>query len=161
MCNRRTFLLAVAVLAVTSVANADLILTLNGLDTAKEPVEIKGKNNLVIAVAGDTKVDPDAYSVTATGGVLEPITEPNAISSQAEAGEYLFTFQDESTLGIISLIANEDMIIDDIPVLAEGTIYELNLFCIPERDTVIPFGIDLEALSYVPPEPEEQEELHI
>ena len=37
----KTFLLAGTILTMISVANADLILTLNGLDAAKEPLESK------------------------------------------------------------------------------------------------------------------------
>jgi hypothetical protein len=59
MRSKKILLLAVIVLTLTSAANADLVLTLNGLDTAGY-AKTEGKNNLVIAVAGNTEVDPNA-----------------------------------------------------------------------------------------------------
>lgn len=72
-------------LAMVSVANADMILTLNGVDAAKEPLEIKGKNDLIIAVSGQTQVDVNDYSITASDDSLEVRT-----------GDYLFTFGGDS-----------------------------------------------------------------
>jgi len=41
MYSQKTLLFIAGVLTMASVANADLILTLNGLDAAKEPLESK------------------------------------------------------------------------------------------------------------------------
>jgi len=131
---KRSFLILI-LLAVVSVANADLILTLNGVDAAKEPLEIKGKDNLVIAVASQAQVDANDYSITSSGGTLK-----------AHTGGYLFTFEDELSVGSVSLIANNDMVIDSISVVAGGTIYKFVLFYNPETDIVIAFGINLESL---------------
>lgn len=141
------FLFATVVLTMVSVANADLILTLNGLDAAKEPIEIKVKTNLVIVVAGKTQVSANDCAIAAYGGTLEVHT-----------GGYLFTFENELSVGAVSLITNKNMIIDGISVLAGGTIYELILFYIPETDTVIVFGFDLEALA---PQPKPELELQL
>ena len=146
MYRQKVFLFAAIVLTMASTANADLILTLNGVDAAKEPLEIKGKNNLVITVAGQTQVNANDYSVTASGGGLEICT-----------GDYLFTFEGE--LGVVSLIASEDMVVDGISVVAGGTIYELVLFYIPETDEVIVFGINLESLIYTPPPPQPKQQV--
>ncbi len=156
MRNKKTFLLAAILLTLSSAAaNADLILTLNGLDTAKEPAEIKGKDNLVIAVAGDTEVEPNAYRIEAASGVLTP-------RSSAEDGirgrDYSFTFEDGLATGTVSLIANDAMVIDGTPVKAGDTIYGLILFYIPETDTVAAFGANAERLNCIPlkskPKPE-------
>lgn len=143
---KRSFLILI-LLAVVSVANADLILTLNGVDAAKEPLEIKGKDNLVIAVASQAQVDANDYSITSSGGTLK-----------THIGGYLFTFEDELSVGSVSLIANNDMVIDSISVVAGGTIYKFVLFYNPETDIVIAFGINLESLSCVPPEAEREPE---
>jgi hypothetical protein len=154
MWSKKTFLSATAVLMLTTVANADLVLTLNGLDAVKESVEIKGKNNLIIAVAGSTEVEPEDCFIKADGGVIEAIAEANTVSPQAKTGEYSFTFEDELVPSTVSMIANNDMIIDGTSVKAGDTIYELVLFYISETDTVMAIGVNLEILSYTPSEPE-------
>jgi len=158
MWGKKAFLLAAIVLTLTSAANADLVLTLNGFDTTTEFAEIKGKDNLVIAVAGDTEVYPNAYRIEAAGGVLKAKAGPTTASPQAKNEEYSFTFEDELALGTVSLIANNDMVIDGTSVKEGDTIYELSLFYISETDTVISCGLNLEILSCILPEPEPEPE---
>jgi hypothetical protein len=63
------------VLAMVSVANANLTLTVNRLDTSK--IIIAGGDDIVIGVAGQTDVQEQNYSVTCEmGGKLEPLPEP-------------------------------------------------------------------------------------
>ena len=147
----RTLLFTAILLTITSIVNADLVLTLNGVDPANSPLEIEGKDSLVISIAGKTQVDANACSISTVGGVSKPITESNAVSSGSQGSSYLFTFEDGPGLGLVSLIANEDIIIDGISVAAGGTIYELALFYNPETDIVIAFGTNLEALNFTPP----------
>jgi hypothetical protein len=149
MWGKKTFLLAAIVLTLNSVTNADLVLTLNGLDAAKESIEIEGKDNIVIAVAGSTEVEPNTYYIKATGGTLETTVGPNA--------EYSFTFEDGQGLGVVSLTANNDTIIEGVPVGEGDTICELVLFYIQETDTIVAFGTKPEASSYVSSEPSEQD----
>lgn len=147
MRNQRAFLFTTIVLAMVSVAGANLNLTVNGIDTTEEAIEIEGKDNLIIAAAGDTKADVNTYSISATGGVLE--VHPSG---------YLFNFEDELRPGTVSMIANDDMAIDGTAVEKGSTIFELDLFYIPQIDKVIVFSINLEALNYTQPksEPEQQ-----
>jgi hypothetical protein len=90
MRSKKTLLSIAIVLLLTSAANADLVLTLNGLDTTGVPAEITGKDNLVIAVAGSTNIEPNAYSIEAGGGTINAIADPNMVNQQAE---YSFTFE--------------------------------------------------------------------
>jgi len=85
--------LILILLAIVSVANAELTLMLNGVDAAKERLEIKGKDNLVIAVAGQTQVDANDYFVTVSDGILE-----------AKTDGYLFTFEGESSSGVMNVL---------------------------------------------------------
>lgn len=140
----RAFLSSVILFAMISVANADLILTINGLDVA-EPLEIKGKEDLIIAVAGKSEAKAQDISVTADSGKLEPLTEPNAPAEKASY-EYLFTFTKEADVSTISLSVDNE--ID----------YQLILFKIPDANTVI-FGIDSDAIEIPKPEPETEAEL--
>jgi len=141
MCRGKSFLLTV-VLIVTSVANAGLVLTVNGLDTSM-PIEVKADDDIIIAVAGQTDEQKGSYSVTCEmGGKLEPLPEPNTLAEKPEEGDYLFTFEDEElALAIVSLTVGE--VLD----------YQLILFKIPDANTVI-FGIDSDAIEIPEPEPD-------
>lgn len=112
-----------------SIANAELSLTIRGLDTTK-PLQIKGKENLIIAIAGQSEAKAQEISVTCDKGRLELLTKP----SKRASDKYLFTFA-ESEVGTISLNVGKEVV------------YRLTLFYIPETDTVIVFGLDKEALS--------------
>jgi len=124
----------VILLAMVSIANADLVLTVNGLDMSK-PVEIETKANIIIAVTGQTGKQKQSYSVTCEmGGKLEPLPEPDTLAEKPREGEYLFTFEDEELgLAIVNLTVGD--ILD----------YQLILFKIPDANTVI-FGIDSDAV---------------
>ncbi len=140
MYSQKIFLFAAIVLAMVSIADAELTLTINGLDATK-PMEIKGKENLVIAVAGasEAKAQED-LSVTCDIGKLEPLKKPD---------KYLFAFAGESGVGTISLNVNKELV------------YQLVLLYVPEKDTVIVFGVGKEALaeSQSQPEPKLQPQL--
>jgi hypothetical protein len=128
MYNQKIPIFAIVILAVASIANAELTLTINGFDAAKLP-EIKGRDNLVITIAGQSDIEAQDISITCDTGKLEPLKEP---------GKYLFTFTAESDVSTISLNVCKEIV------------YKLVLFYIPETDTVIVFGLDKEALASSP-----------
>jgi len=99
----------IIVLVMISVANADLSLTVNGLDATK-PLEIKGKENLVIAVAGESDAKAQDISVTCNMGKLEPLSGPNTLAEKPTSGKYLFNFTDEIGLGVVSLKIDGDLV---------------------------------------------------
>jgi hypothetical protein len=157
MWGKKAFLSAAIVLTLISAANAELVLTLNGVDAAKEPVNTAGKNNLVIAVVSDANTDANSYSIKVNGG---------AINSTASGG-YSFAFEGDMGIGDVSIVANNDMVIDGTSVKGGDTIHELILCYDPETDTVVAVGLNLEVLSEMPPEqeptpaPEPQIELNL
>ena len=134
MCRGKTFLLTAIVLIVASVANAGLVLTVNGFDTSM-PIEVKAHDDIIIAVAGQTGKQTESYSVTCEmGGKLEPLPEPNTLAEKPKEGDYLFTFEDgELGLAIVNLTVGD--VLD----------YQLILLKIPDANTVI-FGIDSDAM---------------
>jgi len=83
MRNHKAFLLAGIVLMTSSIAGADLILTLNGNDLSDSPL-IASMGQFLVAVEGSTEVEPNDVSVGAVGGVLEPVPDAN--------NEYYFEF---------------------------------------------------------------------
>jgi hypothetical protein len=133
MRNQKAFLFASVVLAMVSIARADLTLTVNGLDATSKPLEIKGKDNLVIAIVGKSEAEAQNISVICNNGKLEPLTKPD---------KYLFTFLDESKVGTVNLN------------VAKEVVYQLVLFYIPETNTTIAFGLDSDALAPLQPKPE-------
>ena len=133
----------IIVLVTISVANADLSLTVNGLDATK-PLKIKGKENLIIAVAGQSDAKAQNISVTCDIGRLEPLSEPNTLAEKPTSGKYLFNFTDETGLGIVSLNVDKELV------------YQLVLLHIPETDKTIVFGLDSDALTAPQPQPEQQ-----
>jgi len=95
MCREKAFLLAAVILVMASVANAGLVLTVNGLDTSM-PIEVKAGDDIAIAVAGQTNVQKESCSVTCEmGGKLEPLLGPSSLAEKAKQGDYLFTFEDQ------------------------------------------------------------------
>ena len=132
----------IMMLAMISVANAGLVLTVNGLDTSM-PVEVEPDDDIIIAVAGQTDEQKESYSVTCEiGGKLTPLPEPNTLAEKPKEGDYLFTFEDEELgLAIVNLTVGD--LLD----------YQLILFKIPDANTVI-FGIDSDAIEIPEPEPE-------
>ncbi|MBN2456958.1 MAG: hypothetical protein JXB29_10580 [Sedimentisphaerales bacterium] len=80
----------IMMLAMISVAKADLTLTVNGLDTSI-PMEVDVDDNIVIAVAGQTDEQKESYSVTCKiGDKLTPVPEPNSLAEKPKEGDYLF-----------------------------------------------------------------------
>jgi len=130
-----------------SIANADLVLTVNGLDTSK-PIEVEGHDDIIIGVVGQTDEQKEGYSVTCEmGGKLEPLPEPNTLAEKPKEGDYLFTFEDEELgMAIVNLTVGD--VLD----------YQLILFNVPDANTVI-FGIDSDAIEIPEPEPETEAEL--
>jgi hypothetical protein len=143
MSTQKAFLLAVIVLISVSAAGADLNLTINGLDATK-PLEIRGKDNLVIAIAGQDSDKAQEISVTCDAGKFESLTKPSKPAKEPALGKYLFTFTNESEVSTISLNVGKEIA------------YQLILFHIPETNTVIAFGVDKEALA--PPQPKSEPE---
>ena len=89
MCRGKSFLLTVVVLIVASVANADLVLTVNGLDTSM-PIEVSPDDDIIIAVVGQTGEQEETYSVTCEiDGRLEPFSEPNTSTEESISDRYL------------------------------------------------------------------------
>ena len=118
------FLTAILVLTSASIAEADLILTLNGVDASDSPLIIWDVQELLIAVEGSTPREPNDVSLAAEGGVLEPLGDPN--------NRYSFAFDANSSEATISLIAEVDMVIDGNSVSPGTTVYELSLIHISE-----------------------------
>ena len=141
MCNQKIFLLVAIALTMVSIANAELVLTVNGLDTSK-PIEIEGNDDIIIGVTGQTDAQKQSYSVTCEmGGKLEPFSEPNTSAEESMSDRYLFTFEDgELGLAMVNLTVGD--VLD----------YQLILFKIPDANIVI-FGIDSDAFQ-TEPEPE-------
>lgn len=125
-----------------SIANADLVLTVNGLDTSK-PIEVAGNSDIIIGFSGQTNEQKESCSVTCEmGGKLEPLPEPNTLAEKPKEVDYLFTFEDEELgMAIVNLTVGD--VLD----------YQLILFKIPDANTVI-FGIDLDAIEIPETEPE-------
>jgi hypothetical protein len=133
----RAIVTAGVVLTLAATIQADVILTLNGLEAGNEFVEVNGKDELVIAVGGNTEVKAGAWRVEASGGVLEERTGGDG---------YNFSFEDELMPGVVRIVANEVMNIDGVSVKAGETIYELYLIYTPETDIVTGIGLNLEML---------------
>lgn len=142
MCRGKSFLLTVIVLIVASIANAELCMTVNGLDTSM-PVKIEPDDDIIIAVAGQIDEQEESYLVTCEiGGKLIPLSELNSLSEKPKEGDYLFTFEnEESCLAMVNLTVGD--VLD----------YQLILFKMPNGNTVI-FGIDSDEVQNEPePEP--------
>lgn len=114
-----------------SVANAELTLRVNGLDVSK-PLEITGKENIIIAIAGASNIEAENILVTAGIGKLEPLTKANTPAKRATSDQYLFNFTDESGLGVINLNIEGELV------------YQIVLFCVQEENETIVFGIDID-----------------
>ena len=126
-------------LATASVVNAEVVLTLNGIDAVKEPVEIVGKEDLIVAVEGEV-VEDVVYLVTVEkGGEIKPVTSLES-SVQKLPESFLFRFDEENpSVGVVNLYAGDDHM------------YKLVLFYNSATDTTIALGIGYEHLHWVPP----------
>jgi len=144
MSKPRAFLLGIMVLTSVSIAEADLILTLNGVDTSDSPLIIWDVQELLIAVEGSTATGPNDVSLAAVGGVLEALGDPN--------NHYSFAFDANSSEATISLIAEVDMVIDGNSVSPGTTVYELCLFYNCEQNILGGGGIGLDELIWSEPE---------
>jgi len=141
---RRIYLAAVLAGILVSLANGAPVLRVNELD-ATIPLEVDGKGQLVITVAG--AVNEQSYSVICEGrGKLEQLTKPDELGDSTIPA-YRFVFDDNMELGEISLVADQEAIIDGIAVSAGSRVYKLALFYCEERDVTTAIGMDFEALS--------------
>ncbi len=141
MSMRKTLLVIIAILTVVSDANAELILTVNGLDVTELP-EVNGTKDLIIAIAGENEAEAQDISVTADSGNLEILTEPNTSAEEPASVKYLFNFTDEVGTDTVKLTVGGELI------------YQLVLFSVPEENKTIVFGIDAEALAASQLQPE-------
>ena len=152
-----------SILLVSSFVNADIALTVNGLNSSAGPLEFKSGESISIGLSGGAELTQKKYdlTITATGGTLEdssllPSTKSSPsdivqinVSSLDKVGEYLFSFTSSSQgsgLALINLFSNQDMIIDDIDAAAGTKIYELAIFSLPETNEIVAFGINYNAL---------------
>ncbi|MCG7854144.1 MAG: hypothetical protein MIO92_16635 [Methanosarcinaceae archaeon] len=140
MRNPKAFLAAILVLTAASMAEADLILTVNGLDTAGI-LEIPCKGSLVIAVSGQSDVRLRDLAVISDTGRLEPLIVAGTPAKERVPGEYQLTFADEATVARVSLKAGAEVV------------YQLVIFYVPQTGSATIFGIDKEALT---PRPESE-----
>ncbi len=140
----KTHLLAVIVLVITSIANANPVLTVNGFDTSV-PVEINADVNIIIGINYPNDVVSQNYIVTCeVGGKLTPLSEPNSSSKQQTTKRYLLNFDNEQmSLATVNLTVNG--ILD----------YQLAVFKVPDANIVV-FGIDLNIIEIPEPESETQ-----
>jgi len=137
MTNHKAFLLAAIVLMSSSIAGADLILTLNGNDLSDSPL-ISSMGQFLVAVEGSTQIEPNDVSLGAVGGVLEPVPDAN--------NEYYFEFDANSNEATISLVTAIDMVIDGNSIPAGAKIYELWLFCNRAANIFAAAGMGLDEL---------------
>ncbi len=132
-----------------AIANADLILTVNGLNLINSPLMIEGLGPILVAVAGNTPLEANDVSVTATGGRLTPLSDVN------HRYNFEFNDNDESTFGNAFLIANNDISIEGKTVPAGTTICQLYFFCDREANIISVLYAGLADL--ISPEEEESE----
>jgi len=146
MRNPKAFLAAILVLVAAPMAEAGLILTVNGLDTASIP-KIPCKGSLVIAVSGQSDGKLRDLAVSTDAGKLEPLITGSTPGKEQAPGEYELTFSDEGAVARVSLKAGAEVV------------YQLVIFYIPESGSATIFGIDKESLTPPPEseiEPEDQ-----
>ncbi len=140
----KTHLLAVIVLVITSIVNANPVLTVNGFDTSA-PVEINADVNIIIGINHPNDVVSQNYMVTCEmGGKLTPLCEPNSLSEQQTTKRYLLNFDNEQiSLATVNLTVNG--VLD----------YQLAVFKVPDANIVV-FGIDTDVMETL----EKATELH-
>jgi len=153
MWRRQKYLAALLVGIVVSLANGAPELRINGLD-ATVPVKVEGKENLMISVAGAGDVDEQNYSVICEDrGRLEIMGGPNEVCD-GNTAMYRFVFDDDWELGTVSLISDQNMVIDGVAITACTGIYKLYLCYSLQANTTTAIGIDFEGLSWVAAEGE-------
>lgn len=130
-----------------SITNAGLILTIDGSNPTGIPFMLSGTGPYQIALDGNTTFEPNDIRFEAVGGTLTVISDVNH--------QYSFSYDSGSTAGLIWLITNTALTIDEINVPADTTIYELFIFCNPDVNLTWACGSDLSFL-FPPPQEEEQ-----
>jgi hypothetical protein len=131
-----------------TVANADLILTVDGENPTGVPLMLQGTGPYTIILDGNTPIEPNDVRFEVITGTLTAIPDTNH--------QYIFQYEGESTTGLIRLIANIDMTIDGFWAPAGMTIYELFVFCNPEFEFTGACGSDITV--FIPFEGEESEQ---
>jgi len=132
----RNLFIAAVICVLSLVANADVLVTLNG-DNLTDAIAMSNyPGQLVVAVEGNTPVGPNDISIEAQNGTLEP-GEPN--------GGYYFRFITEGEAAV-NLITNVDMVIDGNSIPANTLIYQLWLYYNPDANIYAAFGIGLAEL---------------
>lgn len=137
----KTLLIVTFLLSLTVAVRADLVLTVNGMDTLM-PIDVMPDDDIIIGVSGGTGDPSELFSVSCeVGGKLETLGEPNTLADTSNQIGYLFTFESEGVgLAMVNL------------TVGHALDYQLSLFNIPNAKTVI-FGIDSDAVQ-TEPEPE-------
>jgi hypothetical protein len=94
-----------ALISGASTVNAEPLITVNGLNPVESPLTIEGTDQILLAVEGNSPTEPNNLSITASGGTLQPVEDVNQ--------QYLLDFNDGTAAAIVSLIANNDIIIEE------------------------------------------------
>lgn len=140
----RNLFIAAVICFVSSVAGADVVVTLDGDNLTDVIVMANYPGELIVAIEGNTPVGPNDISIEAQNGTLEP-GEPN--------GGYYFRFITEGEAAV-NLLTNVDMVIDGCSVPANTLIYQLWLCYNPDANIYAAFGIGLAELLTPPVEEE-------
>lgn len=154
-----------------SIAHSEVLLTVNGQDPAKQPLDLKSSKSIEIGVV-DSESTETNYDLTlsTTGGMFfceDQASKSSAaskliqqekidiqVSDLADVGKIYFEFQHDPGVAIISLSTNQPLSINGQEVVADTEIYQLVLFDMPD-DRIVVFGINYASLSYEPPAQEE------
>ncbi len=144
-------LLALVIFVLTagvSIANAELLLTVNGLNPADSPLKIAPIKPVLLEVYGDTPFEPNGISVIATGATLVPVPDVN--------NQYRLEFDDEIIFANAFLIADSNISIDEVLVPEGTTVCQLFFFCNREDNVISILCASLSDLIY--PKEEEREQ---
>ncbi len=126
----RNKLITAVVICVISgtIAKADLIFTVNGLNPADSTLKIAPIKPVLLEIYGDTPFEPNDISVMATGAELVPVPDVN--------NQYRLEFDDEITFANVFLIADSNISINEALVPAGTTICQLFFFCNREDNVI-------------------------
>jgi len=144
---KRNLVISAAVICFVSVsiAKADLILTLDGQNITGFPFMTDGTGPYQIAIDGNTTFEPNDIRFETVGGTLTVISDVNH--------QYSFQYESGSTAGLIWLVSNTELTIDEISMPVDTTIYEIFIFSNPDINLTGACGSDL--YFFLPPEEEE------
>ena len=145
MWKKRIIAAVVISIIVTSTVNADLFLTVDGSNPTGVPLMLEGIGPYIIALNGNTTIEPNTVRIEATGGTLSPIPDANE--------QYYFQYEANSTAGLIDIITNIDLTVDGNFIPADTAIYELFIFCNPDANLTGASGSDY----YVLHSPDEEQ----